>query len=92
MSKHESAGHLKADALSLVDAIVLGLASSAPAQAMAVALPTLVIAANYAGLLPIVCAFIPMLGIALGYQRLNRWEQSSGATYTWVSQGSASLI
>ena len=86
MSKHESAGHLKADALSLVDAIVLGLASSAPAQTMAVALPTLVIAANYAGLLPIVCAFIPMLGIALGYQRLNRWKQSSGATYTWVSK------
>jgi len=27
-----------------------------------------------------------MLGIALAYQRLNRWEQSAGATYTWVSR------
>jgi amino acid transporter len=27
-----------------------------------------------------------MLGIALGYQRLNRWDQSAGATYTWVSK------
>lgn len=80
------AGHLKANALSLTDAIILGLASSAPAQTMAVALPALVAAANYAGLLPIACAFIPMLGIALGYQRLNRWDQSSGATYTWVSK------
>ena len=78
--------HLKANALSLSDAIILGLASSAPAQTMAVALPALVAASGYAGLLPIACAFIPMLGIALGYQRLNRWEQSAGATYTWVSK------
>jgi amino acid transporter len=87
-TKTESApaGHLKANALSLSDAIILGLASSAPAQTMAVALPALVAAANYAGLLPIACAFVPMLGIALGYQRLNRWDQSAGATYTWVSK------
>ncbi|MGA8212041.1 MAG: APC family permease [Candidatus Sulfotelmatobacter sp.] len=78
--------HLKTNALSLSDAIVLGLASSAPAQTMAVALPALVGAVGYAGLLPIVCAFVPMLGIALAYQRLNRWEQSAGATYTWVSR------
>src|ERR1700726_2442306 len=80
-----ASGHLKANVLSLSDAIILGLASSAPAQTMAVALPTL-IATNYAGLLPIACAFVPMLGIALGYQRLNRWDQSAGATYTWVSK------
>lgn len=85
-TKPDDARHLKANALSLGDAIILGLASSAPAQTMAVALPALVAAANYSGLLPIACAFIPMLGIALGYQRLNRWDQSSGATYTWVSK------
>ena len=79
-------GHLKADALTLSDAIILGLASSAPAQTMAVALPSLVAISNYAGLLPIACAFVPMLGIALGYQRLNRWDPSTGATYTWVSK------
>jgi amino acid transporter len=84
--KPDSAGRLKANALSLADAIILGLASSAPAQTIAVALPALVTAANYAGLLPIACAFIPMFGIALGYQRLNRWDQSAGATYTWVSR------
>jgi amino acid transporter len=85
-TKPESAGHLHANALSLADAIILGLASSAPAQTMAVALPALITAVNYAGLLPIACAFIPMFGIALGYQRLNRWDQSAGATYTWVSK------
>ena len=84
--KQQTQGHLKANALSLGDAIILGLASSAPAQTMAVALPALIAACNYAGLLPLACAFIPMLGIALGYQRLNRWDQSAGATYTWVSK------
>jgi len=81
-----SGSHLKANTLSLSDAIVLGLASSAPAQTMAVALPALVAAIGYAGLLPIACAFVPMLGIALAYQHLNRWDQSAGATYTWVSK------
>ena len=81
-----SGSHLKANTLSLSDAIILGLASSAPAQTMAVALPALVAAIGYAGLLPITCAFVPMLGIALAYQRLNRWDQSAGATYTWVSK------
>ena len=76
---------LKANALSLGDAIVLGLASSGPAQTMAVVLPALVATTHYAGLLPIGLTFLPMLGIALGYQRLNRWNQSAGATYTWVS-------
>jgi amino acid transporter len=81
-----SGSRLKANTLSLCDAIVLGLASSAPAQTMAVALPALVAAIGYAALLPIACAFVPMLGIALAYQRLNRWDQSAGATYTWVSR------
>jgi amino acid transporter len=81
-----ASSHLKANALSLSDAIILGLASSAPAQTMAVALPALVVACGYAGLLPIVCVFLAMLGISLGYQRLNRWQQSSGASYTWVSK------
>jgi amino acid transporter len=27
-----------------------------------------------------------MLGIAVGYHRLNRWDPSAGATYTWVAR------
>jgi len=81
-----SGSRLKANTLSLSDAIVLGLASSAPAQTMAVTLPALVAAIGYAALLPIACAFVPMLGIALAYRHLNRWDQSAGATYTWVSK------
>jgi amino acid transporter len=41
---------------------------------------------NYSTFLPIFICFIPMLGIAIGYQRLNAWQPSAGATYSWVGR------
>jgi amino acid transporter len=46
----------------------------------------LVAVSGYGGVLPILICFVPMMGIAIAYQRLNRWDQSSGATYTWVAK------
>ncbi|WP_298213505.1 APC family permease [Acidocella sp.] len=77
---------LKRNALGIGDAIIIGLSSSGPAQTMAVSLAGIVAASGYAGILPILISFIPMLGIAIAYQRLNRWDQSSGATYSWVAR------
>jgi amino acid transporter len=70
----------------LGDAIVMGLSSSGPAQTLAVSLAGLVAVSGYGGVVPILICFIPMIGIAIAYQRLNRWDQSSGATYTWVAK------
>ena len=70
----------------LGDAIVLGLSSSGPAQTLAVSLASLVAVCHYGGVMPLLLCFLPMLGIAIGYQRLNRWDQSAGATYTWVAR------
>ena len=88
-----TAGHAPADArrhsrahVGLGDAIVLGLSSSGPAQTLAVSLAGLVAVSRYGGVVPILLCFLPMLGIAIGYQRLNRWNQSAGATYTWVAR------
>jgi len=72
--------------VSLGDAIVLGLSSSGPAQTMAVSLASLVAVCHYGGVVPVLLCFVPMLGIAIGYQRLNRWDQSAGATYHWVAR------
>ncbi|HET8990604.1 MAG TPA: APC family permease [Acidimicrobiales bacterium] len=77
---------LKADALGLGDTIVLAMASSGPTQSIAASLAALLIAVNYAGFLPILICFIPMIGIAIGYQRLNAWQPSAGATYSWVGR------
>lgn len=64
----------------------MGLSSSGPSQTMAVSLAALVSASGYAGIIPILICFLPMMGIAVAYQRLNRWDQNSGATYTWVAK------
>ena len=71
---------------SLGDAIVLGLSSSGPAQTLAVGLAGLVAVSHYGGAVPVLLCFVPMLGIAIGYRRLNRWDPSAGATYTWVAR------
>ena len=68
------------------DAVVLGLSSSGPAQTIAVSLAGLVAAVSFGGPLVVLVAFLPMLGIALGYLRLNRWDPRAGATYNWVAR------
>jgi len=77
---------LKGDALRLGDVVVLALASSGPTQSIAVTLAALLVAVRYASFLPIFICLIPMLGIAIGYQRLNAWQPSAGATYSWVGR------
>ncbi len=89
MSAQSGAGdghHLKSDALGLGDTIVLAMASSGPTQSIAASLAAILIAVRYAGFLPILICFIPMIGIAIGYQRLNAWQPSAGATYSWVGR------
>lgn len=72
--------------VSVGDAIVLGLSGSGPAQTLAVSLAALVSACAYGGIVPLLLCFVPMLGIAIGYQRLNRWDANSGATFAWVAR------
>jgi len=76
----------RTDRIGLGDAIIMGLSSSGPSQTLAVSLAALVAVSGYGGVVPILICFVPMIGIAIAYQRLNRWDQSSGATYTWVAK------
>ncbi|TGD84853.1 APC family permease [Mycolicibacterium sp. CH28] len=77
---------LRAGALRAGDVVVMALASSGPTQSVAVSLAAILATVAYAGFLPILICFIPMLGIALGYQRLHAWQPSAGATYSWVGR------
>jgi amino acid transporter len=83
-SRHDAL--TRSNRVGLGDAIVMGLSSSGPAQTLAVSLAGLVAVSGYGGVVPILICFVPMMGIAIAYQRLNRWDQSSGATYTWVAK------
>ncbi|MGH3125126.1 MAG: hypothetical protein ACRDND_29445, partial [Streptosporangiaceae bacterium] len=75
---------LRAGALKAGDVVVMALASSGPTQSIAVTLAALLATVGYASFLPLLICFVPMLGIAIGYQRLNAWQPSAGATYSWV--------
>ena len=80
-------GHgLRAGALRAGDVVIMALASSGPTQSIAVTLAALLAVVGYASFLPLLICFIPMLGIAIGYQRLNAWQPSAGATYSWVGR------
>lgn len=81
-----SAPGLKAGALKTRDVVVMALASSGPTQSIAVSLAAILATVAYAGFVPLLICFIPMLGIALGYQRLNAWQPSAGATFSWVGK------
>jgi amino acid transporter len=80
------AGGLRDAALRIGDVVVISMASSGPTQSIAVTLAVLLATVGYASFLPIAICFIPMLGIAIGYQRLNAWQRSAGATYSWVGR------
>ncbi len=90
MSDAEGSGtartNLKENALGLGDTVVLAMASSGPTQSIAASVAALLVAVRYAGFLPIAVCFVPMVGIAIGYQRLNAWRPSAGATYSWVGR------
>ena len=85
-SPDQAGGGLRAGALRFRDTTVMALASSGPTQSIAVALAALLATVGYASFLPLFICFIPMLGIAIGYQRLNAWRPSAGATYSWVGR------
>jgi amino acid transporter len=79
-------GRLRQNAIGLADAIIVGMASSGPTASLAVTLAAIVAASSYAGPIAILICFLPMLGIALAYRRLNHWRVECGASYVWVGR------
>jgi amino acid transporter len=79
-------GRLRQNAIGLADAIIVGMASSGPTASLAVTLAAIVAVSSYAGPLAIAICFLPMLGIALAYRRLNHWRVDCGASYVWVGR------
>ena len=77
---------LEPDAIGVAQDTIIGLASSAPAATMAVALAALAAKAAYGGGPVIVLCGIPMLILANTYRRLNLWNANCGASFEWVGR------
>src|ERR1700691_3597588 len=77
---------LRPDLVSLPQSVVIGVATSAPGQSTAVALAGMVAVTAYATGPAIIISMLPMLAIAVCYQRLNLWDQNCGGPYVWVAR------
>jgi len=74
---------LRRNALGMLGAMTIGIASTAPAYSLAA---TIGWADNYGGpLVPagLIVGFIPMLFVAIAYKELNRQLPDCGTTFTW---------
>jgi amino acid transporter len=81
-----STHRLQPNVVNLAQSVVIGVATSAPGQSTAVALAGMVAVAAYATGPAIILSMVPMLAIALCYQRLNLWDQNCGGPYVWVAR------
>jgi amino acid transporter len=82
----EHGGQLRANAIGLKDAVIVGMASSGPTASIALTLAAIVSATNYGGPIAVLICGLPMFGIALAYRRLNRWHVDCGASYAWIGR------
>ena len=89
---------LKAGALGLISATVVGVASTAPAYSLAASLGFVVATTNGDGIVGVkapaimLIAFVPMLLIAIAYSELNKAEPDCGTTFTWASRAFGSRV
>ena len=77
---------LKHGAISFLDALVIGLASTSPAYSLAAIIgPIVALVGIYApGVL--LASFVPMLLIASAFYYLNRADHDCGTTFSWVTR------
>ncbi len=77
---------LRHDALSKLDAVLISVAGTAPANSLAVSTAALVAAVGLFGPGAILFGATSMFGIALAYFYLNHWRSDAGAAYAWVGR------
>jgi amino acid transporter len=84
-----SAHGLRHAALGLASGVVIGVASTAPAYSLAVTLGFVTRelgGASVAAPAVLLLAVLPVLGIAVAFDRLNRWQSDCGTTFAWVTR------
>jgi len=77
---------LKHGAISFLDALVIGLASTSPAYSLAVIIGPVVALVGVHTPGVVLASFVPMLLIASAFYYLNKADQDCGTTFSWVSR------
>src|SRR6516225_10922715 len=77
---------LRADALGLVESVIMGVAGSGPAYSVAATTATLVAAVGVLAPASLLYCGLIMFGTALAFRQLNHGEPNAGTTYAWVTR------
>ena len=77
---------LKANAIGFTDALVIGLASTAPAYSLAAVIGLVVVAVGVQAPAVLLASFVPMFFIAAAFYYMNRADQDCGTTFSWVTR------
>src|SRR5260221_8782005 len=81
-SAHAGREGLRANAIGLKDAIIVGMASSGPTASIALTLAAIVGAMHYGGPIPVLVCGLPVFGVALAYPGLDHPHLGFGASFT----------
>ncbi len=81
-----TASRLEANAISVAQDTLIGLADTAPTVSVSFTLVALVAATAYGAPIVLAITAIPMLVIANAYRRLNLWNANCGASFEWVGR------
>jgi len=80
------AAQLRANSLSLIESLVMGVAGSAPGFSIAVALASLLATAGVLAPGALVMFAVPMIGISVAYKGLGARMTNAGAAYEWTGK------
>jgi amino acid transporter len=77
---------LKQNAIGFTDALVIGIASTAPAYSLAAVIGLVVVAVGVQAPAVLLASFVPMFFIAGAFFYMNRADQDCGTTFSWVTR------
>lgn len=77
---------LKSNAIGFLDALIIGLASTAPAYSLAAVIGLVVVTVGAQAPAVLLTSFVPMFFIAAAFYYMNRADQDCGTTFSWVTR------
>lgn len=86
MAERAHEPELKAGSVSFFDAIVIGIASTAPAYSLAAVIGSAAVIAGVKVPAILLASFIPMFLIASAFFYLNKVDSDCGTTFAWVTR------
>ncbi len=77
---------LKSNAIGFVEALIIGIASTAPAYSLAAVIGLVVVTVGVQAPAVLLASFVPMFFIAAAFYYMNRADQDAGTTFSWVTR------